>query len=218
MEIINLIGADACGKDTQIALMKKYFEEQKKVVQVISIWDSLIDFSSYLDKNSLQKIVDVFLLKFEPHARSFFLLSCLKNSFAKIRYNSDVVILNGFYHKYWASELSYGLDNDLWKNNMSYFSQISTSSPLHKNIQQQKYIYLETNLDICKSRRNQWSKYEQGLAPSLNQQVKDLQTFQTELHKNLQMLVKDLEKIESVAQINGNQSQENVFQDILKFL
>jgi thymidylate kinase len=84
MQLITLVGADASGKDTQIALLKNHFLREKKKVQVITIWDSLGEFSEIPDKKMVRSVVETFLLKFDSYARSLFLMSCLKNSFSKI--------------------------------------------------------------------------------------------------------------------------------------
>lgn len=203
MKLITLIGADASGKDTQIALMKSRLESQGKSVQVITIWDSLAEFSAIEDKKVLKQTVETFLLKFEAEARSFFLLSCLKNSENKIDLNKDYVLLNGFYHKYWASEAAYGVPSDLWAKNTDQFRS------------SYKLIYLNTPLEICLQRKQHWSNYEQGLGKYKGAKIESKEKFQLRLHEELDRIVKTLP---NVLMINGNRTEETVLQEILSLI
>lgn len=201
IEVITLIGADACGKDTQIELLKKHFEAQNKKVQVITIWDSLSEFASIKDKRSLQEIVEIFLLQYEAHARSFFLLACLKNSEAKLDPTNDIILLNGFYHKYWASEMSYGVESSFWEKNRSEF------------VISDKVFYLKTPVLECLRRKTSWSKYEQGLARfAANHQRVDKTVFQKNLHTHLERISNS---IENLVVIDGSKSVDEVFKEIV---
>lgn len=202
MKIITIIGADASGKDTQIALLKKELEAQNKKVQVITIWDSLREFSAVPDKKALQEIVETFLLKYEGHARSFFLMACLRNSVSKIDSTNDVVLLNGFFHKYWASEMTYGVESALWEKNISEF------------VSSDKIIYLKTSAEKCLERKTSWSKYESGMGKFVGgQKTSDKDQFQKSMHQNLDTIAAQLK---NVITIDGSESIENVAINILK--
>lgn len=202
MKVITLIGADASGKDTQIALLKQHFEEKKKKVQVITIWDSLGEFTSLPDKKSLHTTIEIFLLKFTPVARSFFLMSCLKNSLSKMSTDSDIVLLNGFFHKYWAAEMVYGVPSSLWEKNIS---ELSKSGSI---------IYLQTSVESCLKRKNSWSKYEQGLAQFEKAgEEMSKEVFQGQLHRNLSAISS---LFPHVITIDGNRSVDEVFSSIIK--
>ena len=201
MRVITLMGADACGKDTQIALLKSHFENAGNKVQVITIWDSLIDFNEVKDKKTLQAIIEIFLLNYEAHARSYFLMSCLKNSLAKMDSSNDIVILNGFFQKYWASEMSYGVESDLWEKNSSEFSV--------SNI----IFYLKAPVSACLSRKVSWSKYEQGLGQfTLGKNHIPKEMFQELLHANLDRIA---EKIINHIPIDASRPIEEVFKEIV---
>ncbi len=203
MKIITLIGADASGKDTQIAHLKNYFESNQKNVQVITIWDSLIDFAEIKDKRILQETIETFLLKFEPHARSFFLMSCLKNSLEKMDRNKDIVLLNGFYHKYWASELTYGVESELWQKNANVFGD------------SHQIFYLKTPTQTCLLRKNHWSKYEQGAGMALAGKTFTKESFQESLHQNLDRIA---ETIRGLITIDGSKDEQIVMNEILGYL
>lgn len=203
MKVITLVGADASGKDTQIALLKKHLEGQGRKVQVITIWDSLGEFAAIPDKKILVQTVETFLLQFEAEARSFFLLSCLKNSESRIQPDADYVLLNGFFHKYWASEAAYGVSHSLWSNNISLFRKSDTT------------IYLNTSLEHCLSRKESWSNYEQGKGKFKGRPAGDREAFQKRLHTELQAILKQFDKVVTV---DGNRGQEEVFSDLIKLI
>lgn len=204
IKIITLMGADASGKDTQLAVLKKHLEAQHKKVQVITIWDSLSEFSAVNDKKSLQQIVGTFLLKYEAHARSFFLMACLKNSVSKIDSTCDYVLLNGFFQKYWASEMSYGVESALWEQNHSQF-------PVSDKI-----IYLKTPVEVCMARKTSWSDYEQGHGLFVDQKkYLSREEFQKELHSHLDDISK---KYKNCVVIDGSQTEAQVSVDLIKEL
>lgn len=204
MKIFTLMGADACGKDTQLEKLRKHFEGLGHKVQVITIWDSLRDFHQIEDQKTLHKIVETFLLKFEPHARSFFLLACLKNAVSKIRPDSEIIFLNGFYQKYWASEMNYGIEKTFWEKEISSFPPSD------------KIIYIKTPVEVCLKRKEQWSQYEQGLGISLSTSVyESKETFQKKLHQKVDQVAAMMPNCHI---IDGSQSIEEVFKSILKVL
>jgi thymidylate kinase len=196
MQRIVITGADASGKDTQIASLEKHFLESGQKVQKLAIWDSLADFSKVSDKKVLNEILDSFLMKFEPHARSLFLMSCLRNSLDKIHGSVDVVLINGFIYKYWASEMSYGVESAFWKANSEFF------------LKPDRVIYIKTPVEQCLSRRNEWSKYESGLARSLMPQKLSFREFQASVHKNMNLV---LSTISDVITIDGSSEIPRVF-------
>ncbi|MGZ3790152.1 MAG: hypothetical protein ACXVKO_01060 [Bacteriovorax sp.] len=203
MELITLIGADASGKDTQISRLKSHFLNENKKVQVITIWDSLLEFSEIPDKKMVRAVVETFLLKFEPDARSLFLMSCLKNSFSKLDPSNDVVLLNGFFHKYWASEMAYGVESAFWERNREIFSRSGRS------------FYLKAPLSTCLGRKTEWSSYEQGKGKFQSKESLGLFEFQKKLHQNLDGIVNGLE---DVLIIDGSKNEDAVFMDIVNNL
>jgi thymidylate kinase len=203
MKLVAIVGADASGKDTQIAKLKAHLEALGKRVQVISIWDSLAEFVSISDKKILKQTVETFLLNFEAEARSFFLLSCLRNSESKIKTDCDYIFLNGFFHKYWASEISYGVDSTLWENNTPFFRKTDS------------VIYLRTSVEICLKRKEEWSNYEQGKGKFKGEALSSKEDFQKKLHSQLDLLMKQYPEVKA---INGDQHPENVFNEILALI
>lgn len=197
MKFIVVTGADACGKDTQIASLVQHLSNQGQAVQPLTIWDSLQDFAHISDKKVLMDVLDSFLLKFEPHARSLFLLSCLRNSLDKIKSATEVVLFNGYVFKYWASEMSYGIEDEFW--------QKSIESLMPKPDQ---VFYLKTPLEQCLSRRLKWSQYEQGQARHAGDGKKDFIEFQKSVHLHLDQI---LDRLPGLQILDGSQSPEAVF-------
>lgn len=203
MKTVTLIGADASGKDTQMAMLKEHFEKAGKKVQVITIWDSLVEFASIPDKKILKQTIETFLLSFEPEARSFFLMSCLKNSESKIRDDVDYVFLNGFFQKYWASEAAYGVPRELWKTNSERFLKSDVT------------LYLQTSLEQCLKRKQDWSNYEQGKGRFFSQTLQSREDFQRKLHEELDLIVSGTPEAKIVS---GNQAPHRVFKDIIQLI
>lgn len=201
MKLIVVTGADACGKDTQIASLVQHYADLGQHAQALTIWDSLQDFSHIEDKKTLMDVLDSFLMKFEPHARSLFLLSCLRNSLDKIKSQSEVVILNGYFYKYWASEMSYGLAKSFWQNEVQGLLPVP-----------EKIFYLRTPVEQCLSRRLKWSQYEQGLARSLHKKALNFNEFQHNVHKNLDQILHDIKNVEV---LDGAQSVEFVYSQLV---
>jgi thymidylate kinase len=204
MKFVVVTGADACGKDTQIGSLLQHCAEEGRHVQALTIWDSLQDFTHINDKKTLMDVLDTFLMKFEPHARSLFLLSCLKNSLDKIKPQTEMVIFNGYFHKYWASEMSYGVDPGFWENSLKGLLPVP-----------EKIFYLRTPVDQCLGRRLKWSQYEQGAARSLHKVALNFREFQTEIHKNLDKILLGQKGVET---LDGSLPVEEVFSQLVNRL
>ena len=115
-----------------------------------------------------------------------------------------MVIFNGYFYKYWASEMSYGLDRVFWGK------QIQELLP-----EPEKVFYLRTPVDQCLSRRLKWSQYEQGMARSLYKNSLNFNEFQAEVHKNLDSILMDKEGVEV---LDGSLPVEDIFAKLVKRL
>ena len=209
--MIVLTGADASGKDTQIKLLEEALQLKGKKVQILTIWDSFGDFENIGDPVLLKKVLSGFLLKFEPHARSLFLMSSLRNSLDKIKSSSEIVLVNGYIYKYWASEMAYGVERDFWKTSFLLFPQPHS------------IFYIRTDLKECLKRREQWTNYEKGEGRFANNISLNFFDFQEAIHKNLDKLMAELinepmtdlrPEQAGVRIVDGNKSQDIVFQEI----
>ncbi len=197
MKFIVITGPDASGKDTQIERMSSHLKSRGLTAQTLSIKNSLQDFAEVADIKTLNSILNVFLIKFEPQARSHFLLSLLKNSIAKINPNCDVVLYNGYWFKYLASESAYGVEKSFWEKNIESFPKPDL------------VIGLKASWESCKLRRSQWSAYEKGQALIAS----SLESFQTKMRNQLFSCLD--EWLGNKAFIDADRDEDTISQEIL---
>lgn len=186
MKTIVVTGPDACGKDTQVAFLKRVFESRGSRTHVSSVWDSLRLFAAAGDPANVRKVLDVFLMDFEPKARSLFLQSVLRNSL-KLAAPVDVLLINGSWLKYAASEAAYGVPFSLW---LERAGELFGEADL--------ILSLEAPLEACLKRRTEWSLYEQGKARFDGEVADGLQSFQKRVHQNLKVLLRDLKDVTAI--------------------
>lgn len=202
MKFIVISGADACGKDTQISRLEKYFVRQGLKTQVLSVHSSLVDFTPLADPNTLSEILNVFLLKFEPIARTLFLQSLIKNTLDKIHHNTQIVIFNGYWYKYAASEAAYGVPFSFWSTSAAQYFPIPDVA-----------IHLDVPFDSCSERRQSWTSYESGQARYWGTAPLNFENFQKSMHQHFQSLFSAMTN--PVLRIDGNHSEEQVARNIL---
>lgn len=192
MKTLVITGPDACGKDTQIERLSSSLRSVGKKVQVLSIQNSLADFKEIADMKTIDSFLSVFLLKFESTARTYFLLSLLRNAISRVDKKADLVIWNSYWYKYAASELAYGAPSQIWLGPLESFPQ-----PDH-------IFVLQASLESCLLRRARWSEYESGGASTqLN-----LESFQKSMRKNLDDTLKTLPSPKTF--IEGDRSEDVV--------
>lgn len=196
MKFIAITGPDACGKDTQIEKLSSNLKAQGLKVQKLSIQDSLQDFVEIADMKTINAVLNVFLLKMPAEARSHFLLSLLKNSIAKINSQADVILYNGYWYKYAASEQAYGVAREMWLKNIE-------SLPRPDLI-----IEIQASFENCLLRRAQWSAYESGQAlPKL-----EFHSFQKSMRAALSDILSSLNPKVSV---NGDRNEGSTADEII---
>lgn len=200
MKMIVITGPDASGKDTQIEKITQNLKAHGHKVQSLSIQNSLEDFMEISDRKTISLFLNVFLLKFDPLARSYFLLSLLQNSLSKVDPQADVILYNGYWYKYAASESAYGVSEAIWNN---FAAQLPKPDGV---------VILKSSLETCLLRRTQWSPYESGQGKiSL-----ELHSFQKKMRKSLSALLDQVALPKS--EINGDQSEDLVTEEILSII
>jgi dTMP kinase len=143
MKIIAITGTDGTGKSTLCSnLCVKYpnFRE-------VSIWDAMNGSLFHTKKD-----IDTYLCSLSPNARLLFLSHALMQAF-DIAQKSEVqvLLLNGYYYKYFASELALGADQSLVNKMMATF-------PVPDLI-----IELVGTPEVSFARKEKLSRYECGL-------------------------------------------------------
>jgi len=141
-KMIAITGADGTGKST----LSEYLCHCKSNFQEVSIWDAM-DSNLFHSK----KDIDNYLCSLEPNARLLFLSHALEQALAKGKASeAEVLVLNGYYYKYFASEMALGADKDLAHKLISFFPAPNL------------VIKLEATEEIAFSRKEKLSRYECG--------------------------------------------------------
>jgi len=142
-QIIVVTGKDGSGKST---LIKKLIENIPNSME-ITIWDAL-DPNLF---NSKQK-VDDYLSKLTPNSRALFLAHALIQSMEMaLKSEQSILLFNGYFYKYFSSELAYGANELLIKNLSDFFPKPS------------KVIKLNISSNMAFRRKTKVTKYECGL-------------------------------------------------------
>lgn len=202
MKFIVISGADACGKDTQIEKLKTFFEKQGKKTQILSIHSSLAEFANIGSENTLSEFLNIFLLRFEPIARTLFLQSLVKNALDKIKSDTQILIFNGYWYKLAASEAAYGVPLSFWSHSSAqYFPRPDIA------------IHLNVSIENCFLRRGSWWPYERGEGRYWSGTSLDFRAFQESVHRQFQALFQLMN--DPIVHIDGNHSEDQVGQNIL---
>jgi thymidylate kinase len=177
MKFLVVTGPDASGKDTHIRGLCEDLAEYGLKARPVGIWDSMPEFveASQASRGTIEKVLQTFLLRFEPAARSLFLQSVLRNALAKAQAagDADVLLYNGYVYKYWASELAYGVEPRLWQGTPPFLFP-----------EPELVVVVNTPLEHCLARRPEWSPYESGKARSVDGRPMSLEQFQRRVHEN----------------------------------
>lgn len=141
-KLIAITGTDGTGKSTLIAHLLKNHANMREV----SIWDPM---SAGLFES--KDAIDRYLCSLNANARVQFLSHALTQALkSAMDSDSEVLLLNGYFYKYFASELALGADLDL----------------VHSLIRSYKtpnlVIKLEANLSTTSKRKKRYSRYECG--------------------------------------------------------
>lgn len=110
MKVVCVTGVDGCGKSTQIAALTKMLDERNHTVQHVSIWDGL---SSKPIREALPFPSRIHVYRYlrilTPKARAHFLFHALQVSLDLAARNvCDVLLIDGYWYKYYATEVAHG--------------------------------------------------------------------------------------------------------------
>lgn len=144
-KLICITGPDGSGKTTVLnALLEKY-----KGYRECSIWDALEHPDSNLFASKLD--VDNYLSSLTTDARVFFLAHALRYSIdLGMQADEDVLLLNGYYYKYFVSEAANGAESEL-------LEYIKSTFPKPELV-----VYLDVPVEITTNRKKRFSRYECG--------------------------------------------------------
>ena len=147
-KLICITGIDGVGKSTLVELLA----EKIPTAYISNIWDIMEGGVETVPFKSKQDI-DNYLCELSPDVRLLFLAHALKFSVDKaLDSGSDLVILNGYYYKYFASELALNASADLVDSLMGAFPKPD-------------YVFqLELSIEEIVNRKPHFSRYESGLS------------------------------------------------------
>jgi thymidylate kinase len=153
--LICVTGPDGAGKTTQIARIGEALSKRgKKKIVAMTIWDMLLDPSTRGRvgfKSPLE--LDSFLEVLSPMARMLFLCHCLYEALdLALARSPDVILANGYWYKYWATEVAHGGDPQAMLNLMTVFPEPVLT------------FCLDISADEAFRRKARLSGYETGFA------------------------------------------------------
>lgn len=147
-KLIGITGLDGVGKSTLVTLLSNQFPG----AAISNIWDIMEGGVDTLLFNS-KKDIDQYLCELTHDSRLLFLAHALKFSIDKaLASGRELVILNGYYYKYFATELALGASLDLVES-------IQKEFPIPDQV-----IHLTLSIDEIAKRKPFFSRYETGLA------------------------------------------------------
>lgn len=147
--LICISGGDASGKSTQAAALADELARDGVKVVGSSIWDALAG----PDQTGFSDASDVFayLAALPKYARSHFLFHALHVSLERaVRAAPDVVILNAYWYKYFATEVAHGADADTLRAVVSSFPVPART------------FLLKVTPELALARKQERSDYESG--------------------------------------------------------
>lgn len=148
MKLIAITGLDGTGKSTLCRNVCRKFPK----FRTVSIWDTM-DGSLFHTK----KDIDTYLCTLSANARLLFLSHALMQALDKaLKSDAETLVLDGYYYKYFASELALGANATLVKKLMEAF-------PVPDLV-----IKLVSDPTVSYAQKDMLSSYECGLqTPSL---------------------------------------------------
>jgi thymidylate kinase len=198
--LICVTGPDGAGKTTQIARIADALNKRgKKKIVPMTIWDMLLDPTTrgrVAFKSPAE--LDTFLEILSPMARMLFLSHCLYAALdlAYAR-KADLILANGYWYKYWATEVAHGGDPDAMLDLMKVFPE-----PLLT-------FYLDITAEEAFRRKARLSGYETGFAAERT--LEAFTAFQARARPPLERLARDKQWV----RLNGREPAAQLSETIM---
>lgn len=152
--VICVAGGDGSGKTTQIARLTAYFSERGHNAVPVTIWDAFAD-PTVASKLPFDRPSDVYgyLKLLGPVSRTHFLFHALHLALERASdRNPDVLLLNAYWYKYFATEVAHGGDPALLRQLAAGFPEPDFT------------FYLSVDPEEAMARKAHPSDYEYGYA------------------------------------------------------
>ncbi len=150
--IVCITGTDGSGKSTQIAALTAAFDARGYSVAHVSIWDAfnaggVRDRLPFASREAVYRYLKVST----PSSRAYFLFHALQSAIdSAVATDADIVLLDGYWYKYYAMEVAHGGDPVLLRALASGFLEPDAT------------FYLEVAPDLALRRKDRRSDYESG--------------------------------------------------------
>lgn len=183
-QIICVTGPDGSGKTTQITKLAEALAGRGTNVAAVTIWDLLLD-PSVRGKVLFAEPQDVdrYLAVLSSTARAHFLYHCFHEAMALgSRRQADVLLVNSYWYKYFATEVAHGGDRELLRRLAAGFAPPDRT------------FYLRVDPTVAYQRKDQLSGYETGFAEPRSEEA--FLAFQRTSLGVLDDLARELEWIE----------------------
>jgi thymidylate kinase len=146
---VTLTGPDGSGKSTACARVARLLTQRygEGSVSRASVWDALSGSRVFSSKDAVTE----YLATLDGSARTLFILHAMRQSIAlAARAGARIVLIDGGCEKYAASELAYGVPEDIVLGACRAFPPSDLT------------LFLEVDPESAWSRKLQASRYEQG--------------------------------------------------------
>jgi dTMP kinase len=180
--VICVVGGDGSGKTTQIARLTALFEEQERKVVPVTIWDAFVD-PAVVSKLPFERPSDVYayLKLLGPVSRTHFFFHALHLALERAwDRDPNVLLLNAYWYKYFATEVAHGGDPALLRQLASGFPEPDLT------------FYLSIDPEEALARKTHRSDYESGYG----RDERTMLAFQRRTHETLQALAVEYTWIE----------------------
>jgi thymidylate kinase len=176
-------GLDGAGKSTQVDELAARLRRDGMSVAVSTIWDPVLDPAfagrALFDKPS---DADAYLELLEPTSRMYFLGHAIRESFGRaLARDTDVLLLNAYWYKYYATEVAHGGEPALLRTLTSVLPEPDVT------------FCLRISIDEAARRKGTFSAYETGFTGSRS--VEAFASFQVLALRELEALAAELEWI-----------------------
>lgn len=178
MRIVCITGTDGAGKSTQIAELGSALGERGLTVRAVSIWDGLTS-EAVRDRLAFQSREQVYryLEVLTPLSRTYFLFHALRLSLdLAADGQSDILLLDGYWYKYYATEVAGGVDAEAVR-------AMAAGFPVPD-----RTFYLKVDTRDAALRKQELTAYERGFS-----EADRFTSLQTESQRALESLAAELD-------------------------
>lgn len=154
MMIACVTGPDGSGKSTQVAAVAGRLREEGRSVASSQIWDPMLD-PAFAGRALFDRPAkaDAYLELLDSTSRMYFLCHALQESLVRARARqTDVVLLNAYWYKYYAVEVAHGGDAPTLRTINSVLPEPDVT------------FYLRISPSAAARRKERFTGYETGFA------------------------------------------------------